>query len=114
MLRRDSSMAPAFAGSGAVAFGSFFSCAVDRAGQKIEIASNPHRIASVKDCTFVFAELSWRFERKGFSLNMFNPSAEDFLGATSSSPPEGMFHIQQTRLLYNCPRGGWKSPVPNR
>src|ERR1700687_4501301 len=114
MLRRDSSMVPAFAGADAVAFGSFFSCAVDRAGQKIKIASNPQRMTSFKRSAFIFAELAWRFERKGVSLNMFNPSAEDFLGATSSSPPGEMFHIQPTRLLCNCPHGGWKPPAPNR
>lgn len=107
-------MAPAFAGSDAVVFGFFFSCAVDGAGQKIEIVSKPLRITSVKRSAFVFAKLAWRFERRGFSLNMFNPSEEDFLGATSFSPPEGMFHIQRTRLLCNCPREGWKSRVPNR
>ncbi len=88
-------------GFGVVAFGSFFSCAADRVGQKIKIASNPHSMTSAKRSAIVFAELAWRFERKGFSLNMFNPSAEDFLGATSSSPPEGTFHIQPIRLLCN-------------
>src|SRR5215831_18040815 len=114
MLRRESSTVPEFTGSDAGVFGSFFSCAVDEAAHKIKIASNPRIKTSAKRSAFVFAELALRFERKGFSLSMFNPSAEDLSGATSSSPPGRMFRIQLTKLLCNCPHGGWKALVPNR
>src|SRR5262245_10400650 len=113
MLRRDSSTAPEFADLDVVALGSFFSCAVDRA-QNIDIASNPLIKTAAERSVFLFAELARKFERKGFSLCMFNPSAEGFLGATGSSPLGRMFHIQRTRLLCNCPCRGWKSRVPNR
>src|SRR5262249_17147283 len=113
MLRRESSTAPEFTGSDVGVFGSFFSCAVDEAAHKVKIASNP-RIKAAKRSAFVFAELAPRFERRGFPLSMFNPSAEGLSGTPSSSPPGRMFRIQPTRLLCNCPHEGRKALVPNR
>src|SRR6516225_8117499 len=114
MLLRESSVAPEFSGSDAGVFGSFFSCAVDEAAHEIKIARNPRIKTAAKRSVFVFAELARKFEKKEFSLSMFNPSAEDLSGATSSSPPGRMFRIQLTRRLCNCPHGGWKALVPNR
>src|SRR6516162_9507992 len=105
MRRRTSSLDSEFAGFGAIPFWSVFSCAVDGPGQKVKIARDLHKAKPIKPRAFVFTELARRFERKRFSLNMFNPSAADFLGATSSSPPGRMFRIQPTRLLCNCLRG---------
>src|SRR6516162_7210589 len=60
---------------------------------------------SDKRSAFVFAGLARRSEGEGVSLCMFNPSSEDFLGATNSSPPEGMFHIAHHQSISRTTEG---------